>query len=1372
MPFPSRTHPHRRADAKGFALLITITLLAFLVLLLVSLASLTRVETQVASNALQLQQARQNALFGLQIAIGELQKHAGPDQRVTAAATTVYPKKNVTNASGELFDFYRARAQTAQTGTFLTRSERALWENDLRTWWNTGNRNPYWTGVFNSSLRRDSATLGKYGEFKRDQLPVWLVSGNERFSFNPATATSYPSGYFTPDVDVATLAAPADVVELVSADSAPDDDDHIAPHRNDAVDGLSGTVRVVRQPLSATPPGAANQQTIGHYAYWVADESTKANFSVRDPWFEETNRSSVNYRNRLQVPQRVGWERMEGFATSGSSTPLNDPRFEKALAHQQLPLIDSAFTDPVKRNFHHLTTYSRSLHTDTALGGLKKDLTVFLDGSGAGISPAAPIFNASLYASNDPRFGANNTGFPKGSTTNLPTWTQLKNWSDTVAINESDAVPVIPGRAPVVANFNVFYGFSRDGDKLRMHWMPCIVLWNPYDTKLATTDYRLRWRHNIGLRHFGVATRGLVDPNPADHNDGRLVPVDNAWFIHRLDGLDWYNSGSSNYKGAFSSSDYEFGTRPWYESTQGGSGTPNYRIQPFDRGTAKPAPWDPRATWVTYEFTGEFEPGQVKVFTVGADQPKTASLLHDGSETVLLENTFEPNFPASYWFDMATIGAPVPAETDETRMFAIEFSGSTPSSQSVELSTAGSSGATLWRHDVLTNNPGAISISGNFRVVPEPFPSPSNWRIVPPASQWDTYDKALAYNNPNNPTANLYHVRLEPFAFFSFGNANYIDPRASTLSQRAFATFNLAASSLDLSTKIEQSRAGFASQNDDGYPTNKLFSALRIDGEAATFRNAPWNPGHVDNTTNEGYALLTFRGSDTSTGNVGLSRLPMRQVRRANANILSLGQFQQANLSAFAWQPSFPLGNSEATPYVDRARVAGIESYSVGTSGGNFLLVDPVAYPGIHRTSSGPLPNAATNEMLDISYLLNEGLWDSYFLSSIPQTGGVPLDNSDPLPNSRHRFVGAAGALTPTDVRDFDTAAAWLENLGSLNVNSTSVEAWKSLFTAFRGLSYTADNRTGADVTHAIPISRTLDPLPTSAGGGNLKFTFAGMDAAAIGASPTGARNYEKFFLGFRHLTDDMIQALAERIVDEVRLRGPFYSLADFVNRRLVSPDRSGSDPWRTARTANQYPGNPNTNQAHVFGLNDGYNALAGLAGINGALQRAINVSGINGGVNYPISPVNNHDRSFRIETDRSKLISGGMSPTANRPMQMFPSTGHMLDAEHLAGAPVGEAGSLLSHSPGFVTQADLLAMIGPALTARGDTFVIRTYGDTINPATGELTARAWVEAVVQRTVEPVEPAGSSGDARFETSGDFGRRFTIVSMRWLGPEDI
>lgn len=82
---PLRAQPRRRRS--GFALLITITLLAFLVLLLVSLASLTRVETQVAANNQQLIRARQNALMGLNIALGQLQVMMGPDARISAPAS-------------------------------------------------------------------------------------------------------------------------------------------------------------------------------------------------------------------------------------------------------------------------------------------------------------------------------------------------------------------------------------------------------------------------------------------------------------------------------------------------------------------------------------------------------------------------------------------------------------------------------------------------------------------------------------------------------------------------------------------------------------------------------------------------------------------------------------------------------------------------------------------------------------------------------------------------------------------------------------------------------------------------------------------------------------------------------------------------------------------------------------------------------------------------------------------------------------------------------------------------------------------------------------------------------------------------------------
>ena len=60
----------RRGGARGgFALLITVTLLAFVVGLLLSLVTLTRVETVIAVNTQQAEQARQNARLALQLAV-------------------------------------------------------------------------------------------------------------------------------------------------------------------------------------------------------------------------------------------------------------------------------------------------------------------------------------------------------------------------------------------------------------------------------------------------------------------------------------------------------------------------------------------------------------------------------------------------------------------------------------------------------------------------------------------------------------------------------------------------------------------------------------------------------------------------------------------------------------------------------------------------------------------------------------------------------------------------------------------------------------------------------------------------------------------------------------------------------------------------------------------------------------------------------------------------------------------------------------------------------------------------------------------------------------------------------------------------------
>jgi Tfp pilus assembly protein PilX len=86
--------------SRGFALLITLTLLAFVVLLLVGLASYTKIETAVAGNFQKQAQARQNALLALDVALAQLQKHAGPDTRVTASAESFGGSANTRHYAG------------------------------------------------------------------------------------------------------------------------------------------------------------------------------------------------------------------------------------------------------------------------------------------------------------------------------------------------------------------------------------------------------------------------------------------------------------------------------------------------------------------------------------------------------------------------------------------------------------------------------------------------------------------------------------------------------------------------------------------------------------------------------------------------------------------------------------------------------------------------------------------------------------------------------------------------------------------------------------------------------------------------------------------------------------------------------------------------------------------------------------------------------------------------------------------------------------------------------------------------------------------------------------------------------------------------
>ncbi|MEO6875725.1 MAG: hypothetical protein ABI222_12975, partial [Opitutaceae bacterium] len=74
---------------RGFALLLTLGLLAFLTLLLVASGVALKIETRVSDQHARQAQARHNALMALTIALGRIQTFAGPDTRSTATAASL-----------------------------------------------------------------------------------------------------------------------------------------------------------------------------------------------------------------------------------------------------------------------------------------------------------------------------------------------------------------------------------------------------------------------------------------------------------------------------------------------------------------------------------------------------------------------------------------------------------------------------------------------------------------------------------------------------------------------------------------------------------------------------------------------------------------------------------------------------------------------------------------------------------------------------------------------------------------------------------------------------------------------------------------------------------------------------------------------------------------------------------------------------------------------------------------------------------------------------------------------------------------------------------------------------------------------------------
>jgi hypothetical protein len=248
-------------------------------------------------------------------------------------------------------------------------------------------------------------------------------------------------------------------------------------------------------------------------------------------------------------------------------------------------------------------------------------------------------------------------------------------------------------------------------------------------------------------------------------------------------------------------------------------------------------------------------------------------------------------------------------------------------------------------------------------------------------------------------------------------------------------------------------------------------------------------------------------------------------------------------------------------------------SHAIGNSSASAIM--PPDQTEFNRLSSDyPQPLA------DHSYLANRELWDDYFFSGIaPQPtpafsvardqetvaleffrDGTALPVARYLPDRGVRDPGElvdslfSGSLPTAD--SIVRVASHLRVDGMFNVNSTSVEAWKAVLGSLKNRPIVVSDEDGVESIAEPDGSITNEGTPVANIG-------APIDALL---EDNAAPDRNQDWAGRRVLSDDEVDQLARAIVKQVRKRGPFLSLADFVNRRVgTDPELARSGPIQAA---------------------------------------------------------------------------------------------------------------------------------------------------------------------------------------------------------------
>jgi hypothetical protein len=488
--------------------------------------------------------------------------------------------------------------------------------------------------------------------------------------------------------------------------------------------------------------------------------------------------------------------------------------------------------------------------------------------------------------------------------------------------------------------------------------------------------------------------------------------------------------------------------------------------------------------------------------------------------------------------------------------------------------------------------------------------------------------------------------------------------------------------------KDEEERTISRHYGGTAHPVNSPFDYSFVKHASAGDSMLP----NASDTTGRGYIMTGFNKAD------GLSRcviaeLPLRPLA-------SLGELTNWDLRYENPIPPFAInliGNSDASPLLPPDKVVNSND-----------------------------ANLTVNLQYDDSYCANHLLFDDWFVSSIAPDpshfGSAGRSQKDtytdfiagktPLANHAYRPIVedmTTSATTSNTLfkQNVEPSNAWrriasrLEVEGMFNVNSTSVSAWRAL------LGHARDQRVPHIRESGRGWSAALSDATDHAWN---RFSIAG-DTEAGTPGSSGAFPEATEFAGYRTVDDDFLDSLAREVVLQVRQRGPFLSLSEFVNRQLSAGDLALAGTIQAAM--NKLSESPST---------DPFGELKALSTV--------------ASTDPPSPPRATYDEEYRFREAAAGHSAYGL--------------------------------------PGWTRQADLLRPLAPILSARDDTFTIRAYGDSRDSA-GRILARAWCETTVRRTRDFVDPGEAADLATAPTRPDnrnFGRRFVVVSFRWLAPGEV